>query len=272
MSLQIASINSGSNANCYYVGNEKDAVLIDAGLSCRETLKRLKRLELNVSQIKALFISHEHNDHIRGIEGIADKLMIPIYITPNTLQASKLKPPAHLLCPFVDGEAVSIGSLTVLPFRKQHDAVDAHSFTVTGNGVSVGILTDIGAPCSNVATQLAQCHAAFLEANYDDEMLWNGPYSHFLKQRVSSDYGHLSNRQAAALVAQCASPAFRLLILSHLSVKNNTPEKALAAFAGLNPAIKVTVASRYGESEIYTITANPAKVMPQQPAKQLSFY
>ena len=101
MSLQIASLNSGSNANCYFIGNSSEAVLIDAGLSCRETEKRMKRLELDIKKIKAIFISHEHADHIAGLEVLSKKYQLPVYITPATLRNSRLKLEPHLINAFI---------------------------------------------------------------------------------------------------------------------------------------------------------------------------
>lgn len=128
MKLQLASLNSGSNANCYYIGNDKEAVLIDAGLSSRETEKRMKRLQLDMKQIKAIFISHEHGDHIAGLEVLSKKHQLPVYITPRTLANSNLKLETHLINKFSANNAVTIGDLQILPFTKSHDADDPHSF------------------------------------------------------------------------------------------------------------------------------------------------
>src|SRR5205814_3123583 len=128
MSLQIASLNSGSNANCYYIGNKNEAVLIDAGLSCRETDKRIKRLGLDISLVKAIFISHEHADHIAGLRVLSKKYKLPVYITQNTLRNCDLEIEKSLTFSFIHAQPVSIGALSIIPFIKSHDANDPHSF------------------------------------------------------------------------------------------------------------------------------------------------
>ena len=189
MSLFIASLNSGSNGNCYYLGNERDAVLIDAGISCRETERRMSRLGLSMKKIRAIFISHEHSDHIGGVAVLSKKYDLPVYITPATLQNSGLQLAHHLPLPFAAYQPVIIGEIAISAFPKFHDAAHAHSFIVEHLGVKVGVLTDIGAACEHVIKHFSQCHAAFLEANYDDEMLDNGGYPYHLKRRIRGGQG-----------------------------------------------------------------------------------
>src|SRR6185312_378880 len=122
-------------------------------------------------RVKAIFISHEHGDHIRGVEVISRKYKLPVYITPTTLQHSRLQLEAHLIKPFTAYKQVTIGNLTVHPFPKFHDASDPHSFVIEGNGITIGVFTDIGTPCAHLIDHFTQCHAAFLEANYDEVML-----------------------------------------------------------------------------------------------------
>jgi phosphoribosyl 1,2-cyclic phosphodiesterase len=196
MALQIASLNSGSNGNCYYIGNEREAVFVDAGLSCRETERRMKSLGLDIRKLKAIFISHEHTDHIAGMYRLAVKYNLTVFITPPTLARSRTPLPAHLAHSFRANEAVEIGSLSILPFAKHHDGCDPHSFVVSAEGVRIGVLTDIGRACEEVEHHFAQCDAAFLEANYDEDMLENGRYPQHLKNRIRGGKGHLSNRQA----------------------------------------------------------------------------
>ena len=167
----ITSLNSGSNGNCYYIGNEQEAILVDAGISCRETEKRMKRLGLSMEKVKAIFVSHEHGDHITGITVLAKKYRLPVYITPGTLTHGRLNLEKHLAISFEAHTPVIIGGLSITPFPKFHDANDPHSFIVCSNSVQVGIFTDIGAPCEHVIHYFSECHAAFLEANYDEEML-----------------------------------------------------------------------------------------------------
>src|ERR1700748_1269924 len=121
MSLFIASLNSGSNGNCYYIGNEREAVLIDAGISCRETERRMKRLGLSMQKVKAIFVSHEHSDHINGIAVLSRKYQLPVYITPATLNNSGLQLEHQLVVSFKAYEPVTIGNITISAFPKFHD-------------------------------------------------------------------------------------------------------------------------------------------------------
>src|SRR5215207_9243934 len=224
MSLFIASLNSGSNGNCYYVGNEKEAILVDAGISCREIEKRMRRLGLSMQKVKAVFISHEHTDHIRGLPVISKKYALPVYITADTLRYGRLFLDKHLIRHFREYERITIGELTVVPFPKHHDAADPFSFTVHCREIKVGVFTDIGVPCQHLVNQFQQCHAAFLEANYDEEMLENGSYPYYLKKRIRGGKGHLSNRQALELFLAHKPSFMNHLVLAHLSKNNNCPD------------------------------------------------
>lgn len=261
MSLYIASINSGSNGNCYYVGNEEEAVLIDAGLSCRETEKRMARMGLSLQKVKGLFISHEHSDHISGVEVISKKYNIPVFITPDTLRGCRIAIKEHLNFSFAAYQPVQVGGLSVTAFPKRHDAAHPHSFIVSGNGVNIGVLTDIGLGCAHVKENFSYCHAAFLEANYDEQMLAEGHYPYHLKKRISGDEGHLSNAQALELFVNHKSSYLSHLLLSHLSKENNCPQKAQELFSSHAGTTHVAVASRYQESEVYYIegSANQPK-------------
>ncbi len=253
--LFTASLNSGSNGNCYYVGNDREAVLIDAGLSCRETEKRMKQVGLQMERVKAVFISHEHGDHIKGVESIATKHKLPIYITPATFQQSKLRVMASQVFSFKAYEPVLIGGLSVLAFPKLHDAIDPHSFVVSGNGVNIGVFTDIGSPCNHVIDNFKKCHAIFLEANYDEGMLASGRYPPHLKNRISGKHGHLSNHQALELFMQHKPAYMGHVYLSHLSKDNNSPALALRMFTEKGGKANIVVASRDEASTVYTIAA-----------------
>jgi len=253
MALFITSLNSGSNGNCYYIGNDKDAVLIDAGISCRETEKRMQRLKLPMSALKAIFVSHEHNDHITGIPRISKKYNLPVYITQDTMHSLAIPVEKHLINSFKAHQSISIGELTITAFPKSHDAVDPHSFIVAGSGVTVGIFTDIGFSCQHITHHFSKCHAVFLEANYCDDMLRNGNYPYHLKNRISGDKGHLSNTQALELFLQHKGKYLSHLILSHLSKNNNSPDLVSRIFNEKAGSTKIIVASRYHETPVFCI-------------------
>lgn len=268
MSLFIASLNSGSNGNCYYVGNQTEAVLIDAGLSCREIEIRMRQCSLETQKLKAIFVSHEHTDHIKGLSTLAHKYQLPVYITPETAKNGP-RLIRHLSQPFTAHQPVQIGGITVTPFGKEHDAADPHSFVVSYAGINIGVITDIGTVCDQVIHYFKQCHAAFLESNYDEVMLANGKYSQVLKNRISGGKGHISNTQALELFIAHKPPFMTHLLLSHLSRENNTPELAKATFEPFAGNTLITVASRYEASEVYQITHPQAVelVLPRIPVR-----
>ena len=277
MSLYITSLNSGSNGNCYYIGNGEEAILVDAGISCRETEKRMKRLSLRMDSLKAIFISHEHTDHINGVVVLSKKYKLPVYITEATEQFSNLKLDKSLVKRFKANEPLAIGKLTVIAFQKEHDAGDPHSFVVSSASVNVGVITDIGMACKKVVHHFKQCHAAFLEANYDEEMLHNGPYPVHLKRRISEGKGHLSNIQALDLFMRHRPPFMTHLILSHLSKNNNDPGIVNSLFHQHAGSIRIVIASRYEETEVFTIDGvdGIAGMVPQRIAvkpEQLSLF
>jgi phosphoribosyl 1,2-cyclic phosphodiesterase len=257
MSLFISSINSGSNGNCYYIGNHREAVLVDAGISCRETERRMKRAGLNMLLVKAIFISHEHSDHIRGVEVLSRKYQLPVYITPPTLKQGRLKIPRDRVRNFEAYAEVQVGGLSITPFPKFHDAADPFSFIVKGNGVTIGVLTDIGAPCGHVIKNFSQCHAVFLETNYDEEMLEKGHYPHYLKKRIRSGHGHLSNTQALELFIRHRHDRLSHLLLSHLSKENNRPELVQELFLKHAGQTNIVVASRERESPVFRVHTSP---------------
>lgn len=256
MSLFVASLNSGSNGNCYYIGNDEEGVLVDVGISCREVEKRLKRLEIPITKIKAVFITHEHGDHIHGVTALSKKHKLPVYITHGTTLYGNLGLDPAYTIPFRPYEPIVIGKLSVSAFPIRHDANDPHNFIIANESVTIGIFTDIGFPCYHVTQHFAQCHAAFLESNYDEQMLELGPYPIHLKNRIRGGKGHLSNRQALKLFLD-HRPAFMThLFLSHLSRNNNSPDIVEELFSGVAHATTITVLSRERESALHLIENN----------------
>ena len=257
MSLQISSLNSGSNGNCYYISNHDEAVLVDGGISCRETERRMKRLGLSMKKVKAIFVSHEHTDHIYGVSSLSKKYQLPVYITTDTLRNGnlngKLNLNQDLTYSFRAHEPVAIGNLSVTAFPKYHDARDPHSFIVSGEGITIGVFTDIGIPCQHVRRNFEQCHAAFLESNYYEMMLEHGGYPYHLKNRIRGDNGHLSNTQAVQLFQKHRPPFMSHLFLSHLSQHNNSPEIVARMFTKVAGHTEIIIASRHEETAVYTI-------------------
>ncbi len=268
MSLFITSINSGSNGNCYYVGNSTEAVLVDVGISCKEVEQRLKQLNLSIQIVKAIFISHEHTDHIKGVSAFAKKYSLPVYITLKT-RRKWIKGIQHLFRNFEATQPISIGELTITPFSKKHDAIDPHSFIISCKSTTVGVFTDIGTVCESLIFYFKQCHAAFLESNYDKEMLENGRYPQQLKNRIKGGEGHLSNEEALTLFRQHPSPYLSHLILSHLSKENNSPKLVEELFTKHAGDTIIFVASRYEPSPIFEITSSSIQTSELMPISRL---
>jgi phosphoribosyl 1,2-cyclic phosphodiesterase len=277
MSLSIASLNSGSNGNCYYIGNGEEAVFIDAGLTCRETELRMKRLGLDMHRVKAIFITHEHSDHIHGVNQLVSKYQIPVFVSQSTLKEAGFWKIRKFTFHFTARQPVMIGGLRITAFQKKHDACDPHSFVISASKTNIGVFTDIGEPCDQLIHYFKQCHAAFLESNYDEEMLEKGRYPIFLKNRIRGGSGHLSNRQALDLYLKHRPSFMSHLFLSHLSKENNSPELVESLFTSTPTDTRVIIASRYQETALYQIALqeNPIQILPPKiktAAKQQSLF
>jgi phosphoribosyl 1,2-cyclic phosphodiesterase len=250
--LEICAIASGSNGNCYYIGNEDDALLVDVGISCKQIVSRLKERGLKPEKVKAVFISHEHSDHMIGARVVGKRLRIPVYITAKTWTGAYKNQRPDSPRFFNPDQEIHVGEFTVYPFLKNHDASEPCSFRVEYGAKNVGVFTDIGSPCESVISHLQKCDALFLETNYDEKMLWEGGYPWFLKQRIASEHGHLSNKQAFDLLENHAGENLKCVFLSHLSKENNSPEIAYKEIEPLGTRFEVRLTSRYEAGEIYT--------------------
>lgn len=271
MSLYVSSLNSGSNGNCYYLGNEQEAVLIDAGISSREIDRRLKRQELTIKKVRAVFITHEHSDHIKGLRKLAKRHQLPVYMTPETRKETRLDWRDILVRPFVPHEEIRIGSLSIRAFPTLHDARDPHGFAITHGETTVGVFTDLGSITPAVHTYFEKCQAAFLESNYDEEMLRTGGYSEVLQERIRGNRGHLSNIQALECFMTHRPEGMTHLFLSHLSENNNTPEIVSKLFSEVAGQTEIVIASRYKESGVYHI-GGEGLIKPGKSASQLSLF
>lgn len=252
--IKICALASGSNGNCYYIGNESEAILVDAGINCKQILKRMEEKNLDPRKIKAIFISHEHSDHVRGVRVLGKKLDIPSYMTKGTFDSLYYTNQPSAVRYIVPDESVRIGSFIIHPFLKNHDGSEPASFRIESGGVNIGVFTDIGTPCNNVTSHLSKCQALFLETNYDEKMLWEGSYPYHLKKRIFSDVGHLSNKQAFELLDSYAGGKLECVFLSHLSAENNTPQKAFMELEPLAARFKIILTSRVESAEVYELS------------------
>lgn len=251
--LEICAIASGSNGNCYYIGNQSNAVLIDAGISYKQIVQRMKDRNLNPLKVKAVFITHEHSDHLSGARVFGNRLHVPIYMTPKTYYGAYKNQRPDYPKFFNPGEIINVGDFEIHSFLKNHDASEPCSFRVQHGGKNIGVFTDIGEACENVTQHLKLCDGLFLETNYDEKMLWEGSYPWFLKKRVASDVGHLSNKQAFDLLHSHSGENLKCVFLSHISKENNSPEIAHNSMLSLFPRFEVKLTSRYEAGEVYQL-------------------
>jgi len=231
--VRVVPLGSGSSGNSTLVTFGKRHLLVDAGLSARELALRLEGVGVAPRELAAIVLSHEHHDHARGLERFAVKHRVPVFTAPETLAALNLAP-RHLAAwhPFTPGVAFDAFGVKIDPFSIPHDAADPVGFVLEAEGVRVGIVTDLGHATTLVVTRLSGCHVLLVEANHDDGMLARGPYPWALKQRIGGRLGHLSNDEAATLLATVADDDCQAVILAHLSESNNTAGLARKAVAG----------------------------------------
>ena len=237
---------------------EADGVrlLFDAGISGIQAEQRLAALGRDIRKVDALIISHDHADHLRCAGIYQRKYGIPLHITPPTLAAGKTLKLGRLpeVCPFQAGEGISFGSVSVQTIPTPHDGADGVAFVVETRKRRLGILTDLGHLFPGLESLMASLDAVFLESNFDPEMLEQGPYPEFLKQRIRGLGGHLSNQEAAGLLKRGAGERMQWVCLAHLSEHNNHPELARRAHQKvLDQRLPIHIAGRYGATEIFKV-------------------
>lgn len=227
----VALLASGSSGNAALVYAGDAGVLVDCGISARQAQLRIETAGLSHVRIEAVALTHEHADHVAGVRVLARRLGVPVLATHGTLAAMRdalADVPERVIVR--SGETVSVGGLALLPFRSSHDAEEPVGFRVAfPSGRTLGYLSDSGTLGGEATEALAGCHALAIEANHDVEMLERGPYPAFLKRRIRSAVGHLSNDDAAFALALLAHDGLATVVGLHLSQQNNTPHAALAA-------------------------------------------
>ena len=226
------SFASGSSGNCYYLGKQDEGLLVDLGISAKQVTKLLKENDLPLQSIKAILITHDHIDHVSGLETLTKNFPIPIYAHSDCLQGLAIgnatkgidRSLFHEVEPSV---AFEISGIRIEAFPVMHDGRGAVGYHFDYEGHTLTIATDIGMLDKVVKEQIRRADNLVIESNYDKEMLDKGPYPYILKQRISGPFGHLSNEESARFVADIYHPGIKNIMLCHLSENNNTPERAM---------------------------------------------
>ncbi len=226
--MQFAILGSGSKGNATVVCGAQSRVLVDCGFSAKETEARLARVELTAADIDGVLVTHEHSDHASGVARLARRHGLAVYATYGTAEAASLTGLAHLHL-ITPHQSFDVGDLTIQPYPVPHDAREPVQFVISHGQRRIGILSDAGAVTAHMQEVLSGCDALLLECNHCPEMLANGPYPPALKNRVASRLGHLSNQQSAALLGQLDRSRLQHLAVTHLSEKNNCPNRATQA-------------------------------------------
>ena len=219
---------SGSKGNCLFLGTDDTKVLIDAGLSAKAIVARLQDINVSIEDIDAILITHEHIDHIRGLQVLAGKYEIPVFTNSETAKAiySVCRQPLKFKI-FSTGEMFEYGGIEIHPFSIQHDAADPVAFTFRFDGIKVGVCADLGFATTLVQNELKDCDYLYIESNHQPEMVHASPRPMVYKQRVLSRQGHLSNEDCAKLVGSVMHEGLKHIYLAHLSSECNAPELAL---------------------------------------------
>lgn len=256
--MEFYTLASGSGGNCSLVCAGETVLLFDAGISCRRIEAALRALGLTLGDISAVFITHEHTDHVCGLKTFSKKCAAPIYAADGTARAL----PYPTVAAFPAGAVLAFADCTVRSFPTSHDAADPVGYRVDAPDGALGLLTDTGFVTDAARDALVGVDTLLLEANHDVALLKNGSYPYYLKRRILGDEGHLSNDAAASFARFAVKHGTRDLLLAHLSKENNTPELAEYAVAralqSAGLSVRLGVAPRETTSEVHLCRRSPS--------------
>ena len=251
--LRFRSLGSGSTGNATLVeatcGGRTTRLMVDCGFGARQLDARLASAGLKVADLDAIFITHEHGDHIGSVHSVTRRHRIPVWMSEGTWLATGARDFDGQLQFARDGDPIDIGDLRIEPFTVPHDAREPLQLTCSDGARRLGILTDLGHATPYVLERLDNLHALLLESNHDSDLLMNSAYPAFLKQRVGGQYGHLSNAAAAAIASAVLHDGLRHVVAAHLSEQNNRPELvqlSLAAVLGCSAGEVLTASAAHG--------------------------
>lgn len=255
--LNVQVLASGSSGNAILVQADRTRLLVDAGISHRRIQRCLRARGHEVEQLDAILVTHEHGDHVAGLELIQRRYPeLPVHATRGTARGYRRRYRRSLTCKEITpGQAVRVGSFQILPFSISHDAGRPVGYRLSCGGFHMAVVTDLGEASDELTELLRPCQLLIVESNHDEQMLQTGPYPWHLKRRIASSRGHLSNRQAAALIAQLAHPGLQQIVLAHLSAKNNSPQKAVESVSPVlasYPNARLTTADRHDPGPVFS--------------------
>ena len=266
--LKFISLGSGSSGNCYYLSTDETSILVDAGIPIRSLMKNFADLNLNIEDISAVLITHDHADHIKSVGTLANDMHIPVYTTELVHQGMmKNYSVKHKILPesskyVLKGVSFTVGNFTITPFDVIHDSTDCVGYRIETGGMIFCIVTDIGHVTPVIESEVSKANFLVVESNHDENKLMTGKYPAYLKGRIRGPKGHLSNNEAAVLIAEHGTPNLKHVWLCHLSEENNHPELAKKTMEnvmrkyGIIPGVdfRLDVLKRKTRSDIYELT------------------
>jgi phosphoribosyl 1,2-cyclic phosphodiesterase len=259
MKFEFAALGSGSRGNCYYIHYNGTRILLDAGLSARQTVKRLAELGIDAGSLTAIVITHEHSDHAAGLPVLSRQFQLPIWMNAKTKAAlGALNFQEGLIRTFKTGAEFQLEAVSFHPFSVYHDAADPVGLLIEAGSVSLGLVEDLGHASMLVIETIKRCQALFLETNHDVELLMAGPYPWSIKNRINSRLGHLSNAAAAELLESVWHHDLQKIVLCHMSEVNNRPELALQSIHGAlarlgADSVEVALAPQHRPTELMVL-------------------
>ena len=275
MTINFCSLSSGSSGNCYYIGNAFHGILIDAGISATSIRKFLKLRVISMQSIMGVLVTHNHSDHIRGLEVLTRRNNLPAFTTAK-IWKSILSPQRRISTDCIRElnlyQKFHLAGFDIEAFPVHHDAPETIGFHICGGGKKITIATDLGHICETAAPYLKLANLLVIESNYDEEMLLNGAYPYYLKKRIQSGNGHLGNLQTSVFLAENLGDHLTHICLAHLSKNNNTPEKALGTLHTtfsergmiVNGHLKISVLNRNEPGEMIILADQAGTIMNER--------
>lgn len=228
--VRVCTLYSGSSANCTFIENDGRAILIDAGAGVKKTGQALHDIGSDYDKIEAIFVTHEHSDHIAGLKTILKyHERIPVIANEKTLQAIRASYP-EINCrnfhAMSTGSRANNGVMQVTSFATMHDSAECVGYIINTGNKKIGVMTDVGEEQAQTSEIIGSCDTVVIESNHDTDKLWNGAYPYMLKKRIGGKFGHFSNEQCGLLLEKASRNGVKNILLAHLSKENNTPELA----------------------------------------------